>query len=213
LWTSKLQEIAVSLGYQPNDVQRLTKSVQQTTDELTKKWLKLGLYSVGGLALGAVTLGAAAPAVALAIGASAGLSGAAAFTFGMATLGSLVGGGMFGGSVVMLGGGAILGVAGGGAAGGTAGYLSERQLAVEVVKLEVVLKEIVLQQKDMATYLAILEQQRVTIHSYEVEIDRLRLDSQTNADQIKKLEKAVEVLRNSLRRMQENANGVGGNSN
>ena len=203
-WVAQLKEIAVKLGFDPNDVDRLRRSIDRTHDALTHKWRNLGFFVAGGMIVGAVTLGAAAPAIAGFVGTTVfGWSGAAALTSGMAAIGGLIGGGMAAGPVVLVGGGLLLGLGGGAAAGQGYQFASAKQISVEAVKLEVVLKEIILQQQDTAMVLEILERQRTTIQAYQVEIDRLRVGTEDNQQRINELEKAVQILEKALKRNQE----------
>lgn len=204
VWVAHLKGIAVTLGFDSNDVDRLRRSIDRTHDALTHKWRNLGFFVAGGMIVGAVTLGAATPAIAGFVGTTAfGWSGAAALTSGMAAIGGLIGGGMAAGPVVLVGGGLLLGLAGGATAGQGYQFASAKQISVEAVKLEVVLKEIILQQQDTAVVLEILERQRTTIQAYQVEIDRLRVDTQDNQQRINELEKAVQILEKALKRNQE----------
>jgi hypothetical protein len=208
VWTANLMEIAVELGFERQDVVRLQRSVELTHDSLTNKWRNLGFFVVGGMLVGAVTLGAAAPTIAGVVGSTVlGLKGAAAVTGGLALIGGVIGGGMSAGPVVIVGGGLLLGLGTGSAANQAYQYATASQISAEAVKLEVILKEIILNQQDTAVVIEILDCQRKTIQSYQLEIDRLRLDTEDNQNQIDELEKSVEILEKALKRNQDLVRG------
>lgn len=104
-------------------------------------WLKVTLVALGGVGLGVLTAGLAAPVVGGAIGASMGLSGAAATSAGLAALGggSIAAGGfgMAGGTIVLAGLGGI-GGAGFAAGTGRATGFTWGQVAADAVLLAVI---------------------------------------------------------------------------
>ena len=92
-------------------LRELTKKIRR----LPRNWKRLVELGVSGAAVGALTGGLAAPAVGGTIGASMGLSGAAATNAGLALLG---GGSLASGGLGMAGGTALIATAGGVAGGG-----------------------------------------------------------------------------------------------
>ena len=146
--TEALGELARHLGLDPALVDRLKKTQRDAAKaHRDRDWRRIALLGGGGLALVAITAGAAAPFIGAAVGGAAGLSGAAAMLHGLAVLGggSLAAGGagMAGGFWIVTGTGALVGLVGGssaallvelGAAGATA----------ELVKLQVSFAEVTL---------------------------------------------------------------------
>lgn len=115
------------------------------------KWSRVAAMSVVGLGVGAATAGWAAPWVGGAIGASLGLSGAAATSAGLALLGggSLAAGGfgVLGGTILMTGvGGAVAA----GAAGATARFSRVGAAAVvaDAIKLDLLAKLVLADSQD-----------------------------------------------------------------
>lgn len=104
--------------------------------------------SAAGLALGVVTMGAAAPVIGAAVGGALGLSGAAATSAGLAALGggSVAAGGfgMAGGTALLAGLGGLSG-AGAAAAGSRLSGWSAAQIVAEAVKLDVVTRLVIIE--------------------------------------------------------------------
>ncbi|MFM6137227.1 MAG: hypothetical protein ACKPCP_24280, partial [Sphaerospermopsis kisseleviana] len=134
------------------------------------------------------------------------LSGAAAVSAVLAALGGgaiAAGGlGMAGGFAVLVGGGAILG-AGAGVGVGALFAQSPDAALTQAAKLEVVMKEIVLIQKDIRLAQEIIKEQRQAIRSLEDERDDLIVNKEQNKQKIENLEKAIEYLKNALKRNQD----------
>jgi hypothetical protein len=136
-----LQSVAGHIGLPEQLIDTLVESQRDAAKAHREwNWRRLALFGGGGLALAAITAGAAAPFIAAAVGGAAGLSGAAALLHGMAVLGggSLAAGGlgMAGGFWIVTGAGALLGAAG----GSSAALLIELGAAgarAEIVKLQV----------------------------------------------------------------------------
>jgi len=107
------------------------------------KWGRVAVVSAVGLGIGVATAGAAAPAIGGVIGASLGLSGAAASSAGLAMLGggSIAAGGfgMLGGTILVTG---VGGAFGAGAAGATARFsrMGSAQIAADAIKLDLLAK-------------------------------------------------------------------------
>jgi hypothetical protein len=115
------------------------------------KWGRVAAVSVVGLGVGAVTAGWAAPAVGAAIGASLGLSGAAATSAGLAMLGggSIAAGGfgVFGGTILVTG---VGGVFAAGAAGATARFsrVGAAEVVADAIKLDLLAKLVLVDSQD-----------------------------------------------------------------
>jgi len=124
------------------------RSVLRTLRRKAINWPRVLLLVGGGLGLGALTFGLAAPVIGAAVGSAVfGLSGAAATSAGLAALG---GGSVAAGGLGMAGGTALLagvgGAAGAGvaAAGGRWTGWTAGQVVADAIKLEVVTKLILL---------------------------------------------------------------------
>lgn len=126
------------------DVEAVTREYAAVLSALrrrTIRWGRLAIVSVVGLGLGAITAGMAAPLIGAAVGATAGLTGAAATSAGLATLGggSLAAGGfgVAGGTALITGLGAVTGA--GVAATGTriVGW-SSGQIVADAIKLDLI---------------------------------------------------------------------------
>jgi hypothetical protein len=108
---------------------------------------KMIMIGGGGLALVAVTAGAAAPFIGVAIGEAGGLAGAAALLHGLAVIGggSLAAGGygMAGGFWILTGAGALVGLAGGTTAAALMSLGAEGARA-ELIKLQTSFKHVIL---------------------------------------------------------------------
>lgn len=115
------------------------------------KWGRVAVASAVGLGIGAATAGFAAPAIGGVIGATLGLSGAAASSAGLAMLGggSLAAGGfgMFGGTILVTG---VGGVFAAGAAGATARFsrIGSAQVVADAIKLDLLAKLVLADAQD-----------------------------------------------------------------
>lgn len=110
---------------------------------MTPEQLQIGIFGAGGVVLVGTGAFALAPIIGTAIGGAAGLSGAAATSYGMAFLGggSLASGGagMAGGLWLVTGAGATAGLLGG--SGAAAIFeLGAKQVRVELTRLQVTMK-------------------------------------------------------------------------
>jgi hypothetical protein len=143
-----LVAVAERVGLDRAALDRIKKTAKSAEASHRHKIVPGHFALIGGVAflLLAVTAGAAAPLVAVAIGASAGLSGAAALTYGMAVLGfgSLAAGGlgMAGGLWIVTAAGGVLGGLGGTAAALVT--LGPKGTRSELIKLQTTVVEVVL---------------------------------------------------------------------
>jgi hypothetical protein len=208
-----LSELSSALGFDAAYAEKLRKSIKSTTLSMTGYWWKTSIVAISGIALGAATMGLAAPFIAGLVGAGMGLHGAAALTAGLAAIGGgavAAGGfGVAGGMTVLIGGGVILGLGTGATTGHYLASMTSAGTLLSAVKLEVALKEIILQgQYDQGKAQEILTRQRTVIDGLEKEVDRLRTGGKEEAKRIKELERAVEVLRKALKRNQDIVRGA-----
>lgn len=141
-------------GVSQDDLDAATREFDALMRQLKRKsvkWGRVAAVSVVGLGVGAATAGWAAPAVGAAIGASLGLSGAAATSAGLAMLGggSIAAGGfgVFGGTVLLTG---VGGVFAAGAAGATARFsrVGSAEVIADAVKLDLLAKLVLVDSQD-----------------------------------------------------------------
>lgn len=131
----------------------------------------------------------------------AGLKGAALVSACLAFAGggaiAAGGAGMAGGVIAIVGGGALLGVAGGGAAvlGRELMKQSPEYAFTQAAKLNVVLREIILnEQQDILVAQQVLKKYRDQIAEMQKVIKSLELENKDNKEQIKNLKKALEYM-------------------
>ena len=208
LKSRNLSELSSALGFDAAYPEKLAKSISSTNNSMTGYWWKTSITAISGIALGALTMGLAAPFIAGLVGTAAmGLHGAAALTAGLAAIGGgavAAGGfGIAGGMTVLIGGGAILGLGTGATTGHYLASMTAAGNQLSAVKLEVALKEIILQgQYDKAKAQEILIRMRSAIDGLEKEMDKRRTEGKEDAKRTKDLEKAIDILRKALKRNQ-----------
>jgi tetratricopeptide (TPR) repeat protein len=205
--TNKLNRLARTLDISSDVVTRFKTNYSEAIKGI-KGGLNPWLVGVLGAVALAVTAAFFTPVIAglLAPILAPGLSGAAAVSAVLAALGGgaiAAGGlGMAGGFAVIVGGGAILGASAGVGVGALFAQSPDSALT-QAAKLEVVMKEIVLIQKDIRLAQEIIKEQRQAIRSLEDEKDNLLLNKEQNKQKIENLEKAIEYLKNALKRNQD----------
>lgn len=205
--THKLMVFAKTLGIESDIVTRFKSNYNEALKGI-KGGLNPWLLGVVGAVLLAIVAAFFTPAIAalLAPILAPGLSGAAAVSAVLAALGGgaiAAGGfGMAGGFAVVVAGGAILGASAGVGAGALFAQSPDSALT-QAAKLEVVMKEIVLIQKDIRLAQEIIKEQRQAIRALEDQRDDLLADKEKNKQRIENLEKAIEYLRNALKRNQD----------
>jgi len=191
-------------------VSDLRRDLKATARELERFWLHLGLRVIPGVAVGTLTLGIAAPFIGGLVGSAIGLSGAVAVKAGLAALGggalAAHGLGMAGGTSVLVGGGALLGGLGGGALAlrhdpGFARGLSPEQATLSAVKIEVFLSSVVLP-RDPAIFHRVVERFEAAVAEFEDLLGDLPTREGVTSKQVEQHEKAVEILRRALTRIE-----------
>jgi hypothetical protein len=196
--TYALQNVAFHVGLPEDSVEtlkRMQRGAVKAHRELN--WKRIAILGGGGLALIAITAGAAAPFIGAAVGSAAGLSGAAALLHGMAVLGggSLAAGGlgMAGGFWIVTGAGALLGAAG----GSSAALLIELGAAgarAEIVKLQVSFAHVTLPHDSKAEAASIVGK----LATERDEVRKSREEALTRNDQdapaIEELDAIIEAL-------------------
>lgn len=189
--------------YTKGYIKRLRKCYSKVQHELNEV-LKTAITSIaigaGIVAVAAITAGAFAPAIAVALVGSnfAGLSGAALTSACLAYLGggaiAVGGAGMAGGTMAIVGGGAALGLgvgAGVGGAVGAVGLAGKKNTILQSSKLLVAVREIFLNDEhDLAYSNSIYEQYVQNIAEIEKGLVDLRLQADTASGNEKKLLKA-----------------------
>ena len=142
--STNVNRMAFKLGFDLRSLKRAERTYEEALDEIPPSNIAKKVL-VGALAavILAITGGALAPVIGGAIGATFGLTGAAAVSSGLAFLGggALAAGGMgvAGGTAVLIGGGAVLGASAG---SGLAALLSKDKTLTlrELAKLEAITK-------------------------------------------------------------------------
>ncbi|HAE39607.1 MAG TPA: hypothetical protein DCG57_13375 [Candidatus Riflebacteria bacterium] len=198
-----ISDISEKLGFENDMGQKLRLSVVREQDHLTGYWDKVLIGIFAGLGLTVLTAGIAAPYIAGAVGASMGLSGAAAVTAGLAAIGggSVAAGGfgMAGGMALIVGGGGLLGAGTGLGAGHYLGVTAPTTV-LSASKLQVVLKEFILQNCDVSEMQRILFAQRNYILELNRRIDELRLNGKQKDEELEQLLESVKYLEKSVER-------------
>ncbi len=201
---------AAQLGLPAEFPSELRRDLTATARELERFWLHLGLRVIPGIAVGSLTLGIAAPFIGGLVGSAMGLTGAVAAKAGLAALGggalAAHGLGLAGGTSVLVGGGALLGGLGTGAlalrqsAGLTPG-LSPAQVTLSAVKIEVFLRRVILP-REPALLRRVVERFEAAVAEFE-ELGRdLPTREGVTSKEVEQHEKAVEILRRALARIE-----------
>jgi hypothetical protein len=224
-----LEQVAILLGGDTTqeDVAEIDKIIYRR--EL-KDWLKILIPIIGGVGIGLVTAGFAAPMIGGVIGGWMGLGGAAAVNAGLATLG---GGSLAAGGLGMAGGTALIGGVGatiGGGAGLAAGKVAagdgpsrapgeEAQLAASLElllddrfpvpavkfegrKLEAFVERLKVHgQSSQAKAQQVVNRLSEQIEGLNQELNRERSKTTAQAKRIEELEKKIDVLNDALDRM------------
>jgi hypothetical protein len=203
-------EAAARLGLPVGFVSELRRDLKATARELERFWLHVGLRVVPGVAVGTLTLGIAAPFIGGLVGGAMGLGGAVAVKAGLAALGggalAAHGLGMAGGTSVLVGGGALLGGLGAGALAlrhdaGFARGLSPEQATLSAVKIEVFLRSVMLP-RDPAIFRRVVERFEAAVAEFEDLLRDLPTREGVSRKEVERHEKAVEILRRALARIE-----------
>lgn len=205
--TDFLKELVTQVGIgSPDLIDRYLKMYNKAIRKGSGAAQKAAIKVLTVIAAGAVVAagaGAFAGPIAVALfGADfAGLGGASLTAACLAFIGggaiAAGGAGMAGGVLAIVGGGALLGVAGGGAA--VAGFSlmeSSPELALsQAAKLDVVLREIILNgQHDVKMAQSILERYKEQIANMQKEVERLKLEHDTDKNLIKNLARSIKYM-------------------
>lgn len=198
-----LRSIATLSGFGRDvigEIQATRASAQRAHSSMN--WVKIGIFGAGGVVLVGTGAFALAPIIGSAIGGAAGLSGAAATSYGMAFLGggSLASGGagMAGGLWLVTGAGAAAGLLGG--SGSAAIFeLGAKQVRVELTRLQVTMKMTMLTgQVDLLkaqSVLRSLEEQRGAL---QTTLDEEQLLNDERSTRIKDLNDKLDALADAI---------------
>jgi len=196
--------LAGEMGLVEKDYKDLLKAYKGTLNVHMGRRTKIGIGVVAGLAVGAVGGWVVAPALGGALGAGAGLGGAAAVSHGLALLG---GGALAAGGAGMAGGIALvtaMGAVGGGliGLGGTALFTESgaAKVKVDTMKLQMVLAKIVIaDQKDMAKAQDIARRQEEELQALRGQLAELKKNEAVNKDKIKNLKSIIKTLERAVK--------------
>ncbi len=199
------------MALQPKDYKELLSAYKGTLNVHMARRTKIGIGIAAGLAVGAMGGWLVAPALGGALGAGAGLGGAAAVSHGLALLG---GGALAAGGAGMAGGIALvtaMGAVGGGliGLGGTA-LLTESgaaQVKVDTMKLQMVLAKIVIgDQQDMAKAQEFARRQELELQTLRANLVTLKQNAAENKEKIKNLESIIKTLERAVKWTHKQAN-------
>lgn len=175
------------------DLENIQDQFRKAQSSLARKQIKWGWVAAlvgGGIAIGVLTAGLAAPVIGGVIGSAMGLSGAAATSAGLAALG---GGSLAAGGLGMAGGTALIatlgGAAGAGVGVGTAKVapFTSGEVVIDAIKLRVLTKVVILEEENDD------ETARVVVEGMEI---RLREMEKRMEDIIAKRERVPEEQEN-----------------
>lgn len=199
-----------------SDLERVLREVSAARRALARrqiKWVRVAVASVVGVGVGVATMGAATPAIAAAVAAGTGLSGAAATSAGLAVLGggSIAAGGfgVAGGSVLLTGVGVVSGF-GAGAAGAWLTGWSAGQIAAEALRIAVATRLVVIEEErddEMAKRVVLALQGRLDDVTAKLEILAQRLSELNETNRLLSAENRQ--LRTRLRAEREKTRRVG----
>jgi len=194
-----LDRVAECLGWEASDVDVVGDVISAALKAHRSGTLRrVALFGIGGVLVIGTAGFLAAPAIAAAIGAGAGLSGAAATSYGLAVLGggavATGGAGMTGGLWLLAGVGGALGGVGG--FGGSSLYeLGANQVRIEVVKLQATYRLMLLDQQidtAKAQEVSVSLTQRIEELRAQIEVEEAINDK--NSSRVEDLEEKLEAL-------------------
>ena len=196
--------VSNELGIPEDDLKELMKAYRGTLNVHMGRRMKIGIGVVAGVTIGAVGGWALAPAIGGALGAGAGLSGAAAVSHGLALLG---GGALASGGAGMAGGIALVAAMGAGfggltGLGGTALFTKSgaAHVKIDMMKVQMSIARVVLaDQKDTAKVQEIIRLQQQEIYSLKKKLTALQENETENKDKIKHLKAIIKTLERSVR--------------
>ncbi len=178
----------------------LERASSSALKDLSRFWARVGTVALGGLALGALTAGLAAPIIGSAFGGLLGLASAIAANTGLAALGfgailHLGSAAVAHGTVILVGGGALLGLAGGGGVAAMNAGLNARTVLVLAVKIDVFLREVVVgRQGAWDEFERIVGGLRSVADTLRDEVPDLRLAPDVTSNEVRERERVVAVL-------------------
>jgi hypothetical protein len=206
--TVALSRAALLLGLPGGEGEELRAALGATSRELSGRWSKLFVGAAAGSALGALTLGIAAPVAAGLVGKAVGAAGLMALKTGLAALGghAVVGAGLgaAGGTALVAGGGVLLGPGSARAGASAAAALTPASALLSSAKIEVFLRRIVAgRHHELATFSSILFELRASVARLRDELPGFRLDPSRSTKQIQEREKVISILERVASRNEE----------
>lgn len=204
-----LEKIAkVFLGVDAKYIRLFEKAFEKSIKRMSNYWIKVFGVSIGIVVITLIAIFTFQYEL-LGIVAAEGTSGAALITSGLAALGggavAAGGGGVAVGTAVFVGGGILLGSAVGVPSGFIVATATNSKLFLtQAAKMEVVLKEIVLAiQKDTAYFQKILLNLQSQTASLTAELQRLKMDEESNKKKISELKKSIKYLESVISAVQK----------
>lgn len=204
-----LEKIAKDfLGVDSKYIKLFEKAFEKSIKRMSNYWMKVVGVSLGIVALALIAIFTFQYEI-LGLVAAEGASGAALITSGLAALGggavAAGGGGVAAGTAVFVGGGILLGSAVGVPSGFIVATATNSKLFLsQAAKMEVVLKEIVLAiQKDTAYFQKILLNLQSQTASLTAELQRLKMDEESNKKKISELKKSIKYLESVINAVQK----------
>ncbi|MCC6642902.1 MAG: DUF2868 domain-containing protein [Deltaproteobacteria bacterium] len=190
-----LQRASRLLGLPDHEAGELRTALTTSGREISRFYPKVVAGAAAGSAVGALTLGIAAPLAVGLVGKAVGVAGLAALKTGLTALGghAVVGAGIgaAGGTVIVAGGGTLLAPA----QTSSAAALTPAGALLSGAKIEVFLRRIVAtRHRDAATFSAAVGELRLSLDRLREELPRFRLDAAHTSRQIQEREKVISIL-------------------
>ncbi len=209
-----LEDVTARLRAKPGAAVELHRDLHATLKSLSRYWLRLGVGAVGGVALGALTFGIAAPVIGGLIGTAMAVSSAALHA-GLAALGfgALATGGLGlagGGTGLVVGGGALLGLVGGSSAATSASSLTAESALLLAAKIEVFMRRVlVARHRDWTEYHSVLRDLETATTAFRDALPELRIAPDVSSRHVRDRERVLEILEKLLVRGAEWAQAQG----
>lgn len=185
------------------DLKNIQEQFKKAQSSLARRQMKWGWVAVlvgGGIAIGVLTAGLAAPVIGGVIGGVMGLSGAAATSAGLAALGggSLAAGGlgMAGGTALIAGVGGVVG-AGVGATTAKVAPFTSGEVVIDAIKLRVLTNVVILEEEDDD------ETARVVVEALEIRLREMETRLKDISDKLQDVPENQEDERQGLKEQQD----------
>lgn len=194
-----LARAARLLGLPASEGAMLRGALGTAHRELSGLWPRVLLGAAAGTALGALTLGIAAPLAAGLVGKAVGAAGLLALKTGLAALGghAVVGAGLgaAGGTALVVGGGVLLGSDPAHESAPAITVLTPAGALLSSAKIEVFLRRIVAERHHaLPIFRAILGELRASVARLRAELPSFRLDPSHTSKQVREREQVISIL-------------------